>query len=173
MRVDRRSRGACGGVTCRVIHVYRPNAKHWTEPRHQHTVFPLGLRLRVLTGGVLRPQHPLSIVLVVAGVPPLLVRNGRLRLVLVVIDRLLFFTASSGCFRSRICHDRARRAPTSHRGERGCSDPSRRRPDEAVVPVDEPKPVERLTSNAVLFNCVLSGWPDEKASPHRSKARRD
>jgi hypothetical protein len=33
-------------------------------------------------GGILRLQHPLSIVLVVTGFPPLLVRNGRLRRVL-------------------------------------------------------------------------------------------
>jgi hypothetical protein len=35
--------------------VYRQNAKHWAEPRHQHIAFPLRLRLRVLADGVLRP----------------------------------------------------------------------------------------------------------------------
>jgi hypothetical protein len=28
---------------------------YWAEPTHQHIAFPLGLRLRVLTSGVLRP----------------------------------------------------------------------------------------------------------------------
>jgi hypothetical protein len=53
-------------------------------------------------------------------------------------------------------------------------------PDEAVVPVDEPKTVERLkdkammcTSKAMLRTQWRKGWPDEQASPHRSKARRD